>query len=322
MRPSTEIEKTGMIRGATRLNPLKDSQSDPTSPEKQAFNLSNIVDEEISEALEEKLKHLMRNFCFLVLSTQKILPKDPTKETSEQDVEKIGLEELLLALKDNASIEPELPAIQNGLDVYTALQSQKIRELYVLGDGLESFVQKYSFLSTATTSGDKPVTADIKKVTVNYPNEIMDQIFLGNILQVKENSILTTLKITHVLNTAEEIEVPLEQLKQIGVHYYKLPIKDYSDFDIKQFFERAYEIMAITLDSDTNHNILVHCARGKCRSVAIVTMYLMKKYQWGFKKTIDFISRKNDSVNLNLGFEEALEQFEKGGFLFSGKLVQ
>mgnify|MGYP000853968122 FL=1 len=68
------------------------------------------------------------------------------------------------------------------------------------------------------------------------------------------------------------------------MEYHKLPIKDFIDFDISQYFEEAYQLMSSIIERDPNHKILVHCARGKCRSVAIVAMYLMKKQQWSFKK--------------------------------------
>ena len=77
------------------------------------------------------------------------------------------------------------------------------------------------------------------------------------------------------------------------MQYHKIPIQDYSDFDITQYFEEAYQIMSSIIESDTKNNILVHCARGKCRSVAIVTMYLMKKHLWSFKKV--FLTLNSDT---------------------------
>ena len=122
---------------------------------------------------------------------------------------------------------------------------------------------------------------------------------MGNATQVKDKEILKTLKITHVLNTAEEVEICKEELSKaipmdffcnhifldsIGVQYSKLPIKDFQDFDISEFFQEAYKNISDIIKEDPKNNILVHCARGMSRSVAIVAMYLMKKNKWSYRK--------------------------------------
>jgi len=43
-------------------------------------------------------------------------------------------------------------------------------------------------------------------------------------------------------------------------------------------------------------NVLVHCASGKSRSVAIVIFYLMKKYQYKCSEAFDIIRRAKPNV--------------------------
>ena len=61
-------------------------------------------------------------------------------------------------------------------------------------------------------------------------------------------------------------------------------MKDLDDFNIGKYFEETYEILSSALTKCSENKVLVHCAMGKSRSVAIIAMYLMKKNSWSFEK--------------------------------------
>ena len=152
LRAATEIEKKGTIIGVIRLNPLKLADNGKTSPDNHALDLASLIEQEIPDPLFEKLKHIMRNFCFLILSSQDVIKRDTWEE---EDYVKVSLDDLLPGLVEDSSREAERVNIENGLEIYKALHSQKVRELYVLGDGLENFLSKYPFLSTVKSGGEE-----------------------------------------------------------------------------------------------------------------------------------------------------------------------
>ena len=153
LRTAAEIEKTGTIKDSIRLNSLKTSGNGKSSPENHAIDLASLIDQDVSDILMGKLQRLKRNFCFLILSSQELLRKDTS--TEEEDIVKVSIDDLLPTLKEDKTKEPELVTIQNGLEIYRALQSQKVRELYTLGDGLENFLTKYPFFSTLKPPGEE-----------------------------------------------------------------------------------------------------------------------------------------------------------------------
>ncbi|KAM6918683.1 dual specificity protein phosphatase 12 [Xenentodon cancila] len=55
---------------------------------------------------------------------------------------------------------------------------------------------------------------------------------------------------------------------------------------------------------------LVHCQAGRSRSAAVVTAYLMKKYQLGFSQAYLKLRSVKADVQVNSGFEEQLHLYE------------
>lgn len=61
-------------------------------------------------------------------------------------------------------------------------------------------------------------------------------------------------------------------------------------------------------------SILVHCAQGISRSVAIIIVYLMKSYKLNYQQALHAIKRKKNDVEPNEGFIKQIEIFEKMKF--------
>jgi dual specificity phosphatase 12 len=57
-------------------------------------------------------------------------------------------------------------------------------------------------------------------------------------------------------------------------------------------------------------SVLIHCAAGISRSVALLTSYMMNKYQTSFQNCIDYIKSKRGCANPNDGFKIQLKKFE------------
>lgn len=56
-------------------------------------------------------------------------------------------------------------------------------------------------------------------------------------------------------------------------------------------------------------NVLVHCAQGQSRSVAVVTAFLCKTYNLSYEQSLHAIKRKVSFAEPNPGFEKQVRQF-------------
>lgn len=86
-------------------------------------------------------------------------------------------------------------------------------------------------------------------------------------------------------------------------------IVDAPSVDIREYFKESF----IFIDECVNNNgrILVHCFAGMSRSVAIVTAYLMKKYNMCAVSALTLVRSKRKQANPNAGFIVQLLRFQK-----------
>ena len=146
IRAASQIEKKGTIIGAIHLKPLKILSKTTSSPEKHPIDIESLSDHSLPQGVKERLKHLSRNFIFLIVSDKNLIPSDPEDNKIQEDVKIVAIEDLSpAALKDKVN-ETDAASVSDGLELYQALHAQKVRELYILGDGLEHFLLKYPFL--------------------------------------------------------------------------------------------------------------------------------------------------------------------------------
>lgn len=65
------------------------------------------------------------------------------------------------------------------------------------------------------------------------------------------------------------------------------------------------------------NKLLVHCAMGRSRSAAIVTMFIMKKFNLPMKLAIKLLQSRREKVDINNGFLSQLEMFEEHHYKFA-----
>jgi protein-tyrosine phosphatase len=55
---------------------------------------------------------------------------------------------------------------------------------------------------------------------------------------------------------------------------------------------------------------MVHCVEGKSRSAALISYYLMRKYQIPFPEASEFLSFARPTVDMNKGFLNQLSKIK------------
>lgn len=127
-------------------------------------------------------------------------------------------------------------------------------------------------------------------------------------------------KITHILSV---IPGPIPKYYTENYTCKQIEITDEETTNIIQFFPECIEFINSALYPDGapapgsgstgkhQGNILIHCAQGISRSVAVIMAYLMQSYSLSVKNSLHAVRRKSPEVQPNTAFMEQLELFSK-----------
>jgi len=155
--------------------------------------------------------------------------------------------------------------------------------------------------------GFQAKTSEMPKHNVIHPNMIIKGIYLGGYENAKDKETLKgKLKITHVLNCAQELKNYFPKTFK----YLKLNLADREKQSISDTFEEAFLFIDKALSSK-NGKCFVHCQEGKSRSVTIVAGYLMSRYKYSLNNALATITSKRRIAQPNKGFLAQLRKFEQ-----------
>ena len=141
------------------------------------------------------------------------------------------------------------------------------------------------------------------KVKNNDMDEIIENIYLGNIDSAENVEKLKELNIKKVLTLLEGFWPEYKESDNITHKIIK--IVDYSSENIIKYFGECLNFIK------GEEKILVHCWAGSSRSATIVIAYLMWTKKMSFNDALNFVHEKREIVYPKPGFQEQLELFEK-----------
>ena len=160
---------------------------------------------------------------------------------------------------------------------------------------------KYLCKTEETTRIDE--SPALYQLVYNYfsnPVKIMDNLYLGNILNSSNYEQLKDYHIDVIFNmTAEHAcYFPGE------FEYHQLFVSDLKNASLGLEFDRMVDILNATLKA--NRNVLVHCHHGRSRSVSLIVGYLMKHHDKTFDQAYNLIKTKKPIISLNVDFKQQL----------------
>ena len=142
----------------------------------------------------------------------------------------------------------------------------------------------------------------------NHPaTQVLPHLYLGNMRDASDITILNRLGIGYVLNVTSK---PPCYTMEPGITYKQLVADDNGLQNLRQFFEEAFEF--IDLAKSNNSGVLVHCQAGISRSPTIAVAYLMKYYPMAMADAYKFVKTKRSIISPNLNFMGQLWEFEQG----------
>ena len=141
-------------------------------------------------------------------------------------------------------------------------------------------------------------------------SKIKEGFYIGDRISAISLDVIIQFKITHMINTTGSQIT--NQWEAIGISYLTLnwaespnqilfDPKDIIANRIVEFIDNSY------LEGE---GVLAHSFRGCDRVCIVVIIYLMKKYKWSLKKSIEYLRSKKQDIDIPLYFFEQLQKFE------------
>ena len=141
------------------------------------------------------------------------------------------------------------------------------------------------------------------KIVPNDMDEIIENLYLGNLSSARDIPKLKELGIKKVLSILEGLWPEYKESDNIS--HKTINVMDYSDINIIKYFGECLNFMK------GDGKILVHCAGGSSRSASFVIAYLMWTKKMPFKEALNFVNEKRPIIYPKPGFQDQLQLFEK-----------
>lgn len=169
-------------------------------------------------------------------------------------------------------------------------------ECKIYRNGFQVFFKKYTDLCTASES---PFDFDLNsEMTL-----VKSHLYLGSFENSWDLEQLKNKNIKYILNVSKDLPFIMDALfvkKRIAV-------EDDSN-EMLIHFQDAFSFIDSALEK--NENILVHCYAGMSRSTTLVAAYLIHKFKWTTKQSLEFLSEKRPIAKPNEYFLKQLDSYE------------
>eukprot|EP00928_Gymnodinium_smaydae_P044219 TRINITY_DN29513_c0_g1_i1.p1 TRINITY_DN29513_c0_g1~~TRINITY_DN29513_c0_g1_i1.p1 ORF type:complete len:261 (+),score=34.05 TRINITY_DN29513_c0_g1_i1:61-843(+) len=134
-------------------------------------------------------------------------------------------------------------------------------------------------------------------------NPTTARLFVGNLLAAESAELYNTVGITHVLTAAGRLDVAIPE-SCIVAHEVLSDFADHPTANLLVQLEKAFAFCDKALSE--RGALLVHCASGVSRSVAVVVAYLMVKFSCTYEDALARVRVTRPCANPNLGFVKQL----------------
>ena len=134
-------------------------------------------------------------------------------------------------------------------------------------------------------------------------NEIVLNIFLGNIDSVYDPDTLNKKNIKNIISVINGFEPPYPS----DFNYLVLDSLDTINTKLQDKFELTYDFIEQALDR--NEKILIHCMYGRSRSSTIMIAYLIRKFGYTAADSLNYVKMCREDVEPNEYFMSQLEDY-------------
>ena len=150
-------------------------------------------------------------------------------------------------------------------------------------------------------------------------SQVSPQVYMSGYEAAKNNALLASKSITHILNLAGESKCP--NAYGSSFHYCSMKMPDNPKIDILFFLYFAMEFIIESVRA--GGKVLIHCVKGTSRSAAVALAYLMLQ-GYSEQEAYTCLSTAHPTIDPNLSFVCQLREFinlkkESRVFYYSSK---
>ncbi|CAD7922503.1 unnamed protein product [Amoebophrya sp. A120] len=141
--------------------------------------------------------------------------------------------------------------------------------------------------------------------------KIKDGVFIGDELAAQDLEFVVANKVTHIINCCgRNVPNHWESIGVVYLTYYWVDnenqiILDNKDVVANECFHFLEEALG------NAESVLIHSVRGQSRSCVVLAGYMMRKYCWGLRKTMEFLTSRRPDISLKPAFLQQLSQYER-----------
>jgi len=141
--------------------------------------------------------------------------------------------------------------------------------------------------------------------------KIKDGVFVGDELAARDLEFVVANKVTHVINCCGR-QVP-NHWEPIGVVYLTYYWVDNESQIILDSKDVVVNEVVNFIEECLQHaeSVLIHSVRGQSRSCCVLASYMMRKYSWCLRKTMEFLMARRPDLNLKPSFLQQLSSYER-----------
>jgi len=138
---------------------------------------------------------------------------------------------------------------------------------------------------------------------------IQGRLYIGTRAQAQNWTLLHGLGATHIVNVSRDTTSPFAG----KLEYHQCGIADTESADVTSAGASALRYMTEAFNRSPSTCVVVHCASGVSRSVAVVLYYLICKEGMSFETAMRRLQKAHPAANPNPGFVSQLRALDGGG---------
>ncbi|KAH9038172.1 phosphotyrosine protein [Lactarius pseudohatsudake] len=141
-----------------------------------------------------------------------------------------------------------------------------------------------------------------------HVSEILPRLYISDLQTAEDPAALAALGITHVLS-AMPGRVALPSV--LAAHATQVPLHDAPFAELAAHLPRTTRYIARALRASPEARVLVHCAMGASRSVAVVCGYLIAAHGLHPAQALELVRARRAAAAPNRGFVDQLYEYHR-----------
>jgi atypical dual specificity phosphatase len=141
-----------------------------------------------------------------------------------------------------------------------------------------------------------------------HVSEILPRLYISDLQTAEDPAALAALGITHVLSA---MPGRVAMSPALAAHAMQIPLHDAPFAELAAHLPRTTRYIARALRASPDARVLVHCAMGASRSVAVVCGYLIAAHGLHPAQALEFVRARRAAAAPNRGFVDQLHEYHR-----------